>query len=64
MKLKSLSSLKKRIKVTGTGKYSRHKGGKRHLATSKSRARKRSLSGACIVHKTFTKKMERLLPGY
>jgi large subunit ribosomal protein L35 len=63
-KLKSLSSLKKRIKVTAHGKYSRRKGGARHLLSSKSSSRKRRLSGASIVDKTFTKKMERLLPGY
>jgi large subunit ribosomal protein L35 len=63
-KQKSLSSLKKRIKITGKGKVSRHKGGKRHLASSKTRARKRSLLNAVVVHKTFDKKMERLLPGY
>jgi large subunit ribosomal protein L35 len=63
-KQKSLSSLKKRIKVTATGKYLRRKGGKRHLATSKTRERKRSLTNATEVNKTFTKKMQRLLPGY
>ena len=63
-KQKSLSSLKKRIKVTAHGKFSRHKGGKRHLASSKTRARKRSLLNDVIVDKTFTKKIERLLPGY
>jgi large subunit ribosomal protein L35 len=63
-KQKSLSSLKKRIKVTAHGKFSRRKAGKRHLASSKTRARKRSLLNARIVDKTFTKKMERLLPGY
>jgi len=64
MKQKSLSSLKKRIKVTAKGEYSRRKGGKRHLLSSKSKSRKRRLSGASIVDKTFVKKMRRLLPGY
>lgn len=63
-KQKSLSSLKKRIKITGKGKVKRQKGGNRHLASSKTRARKRRLSSAVIMHKTFSKKMERLLPGY
>ena len=63
-KQKSLSSLKKRVKVTAHGKFSRRKAGKRHLAGSKTRARKRSLLNDVIVDKTFTKKMERLLPGY
>lgn len=63
-KQKTLSSLKKRIKVTATGRYLRRKGGKRHLASSKTRARKRSLTNATEVDKTFTKKMQRLLPTY
>lgn len=63
-KQKSLSSLKKRIKVTAKGKYLRRKAGKKHLLSSKTRARKRSLKNATVVHKTFTKKMQRLLPGY
>lgn len=63
-KQKSLSSLKKRIKVSAGGKFMRHKGGKRHLASSKTRARKRSLLNDVEVDKTFTKKMQRLLPGY
>lgn len=64
MKQKSLSSLKKRIKLTARGKYRRRKGGKRHLLSSKSRARKRRLSGSSIIDKTNVKKMRRLLPGY
>lgn len=64
MKLKSLSSLKKRIKVTAKGKYCRRKGGKSHLLSSKSRSRKRKLSRSCLVDKTFNNKMKRLLPGY
>lgn len=64
MKQKSLSSLKKRIKITAHGKFSRRKAGKRHLLSSKSRKRKRSLSHSSIVDKTFVKKMRRLLPGY
>ncbi|MEO0076029.1 MAG: 50S ribosomal protein L35 [candidate division WOR-3 bacterium] len=64
MKQKSLSSLKKRIKVTAKGHYKRSKAGRKHLLSSKSRARKRALSKATLVDKTFTKKIRRLLPGY
>jgi large subunit ribosomal protein L35 len=64
MKQKSLSSLKKRIKITAHGKFSRRKAGKKHLLSSKTKSRKRNLSGAKVVDSTYTKKMQRLLPGY
>lgn len=64
MKLKTLSSLKKRIKITAHGKISRRKAGKSHLLSSKSKTRKRKLSKAVIVDKTYTKKLKRLLAGY
>ncbi|MDH5684100.1 MAG: 50S ribosomal protein L35 [bacterium] len=62
MKIKTLRSLSKRIKITGTGKYVRHKAGKRHILSSKSRKRKRQLSKPVVVNKTVTSKMKRLLP--
>ncbi|MCX7784711.1 MAG: 50S ribosomal protein L35 [candidate division WOR-3 bacterium] len=62
MKLKTLSSLKKRVKITAQGKISRRKAGKSHLLSSKSRKRKRMLSHASIVDKSYEKKMKRLLP--
>merc|ERR1712166_860318 len=43
-KQKTLPSLKKRFKLTGTGHLKRCKAGKRHLARSKSRKRINSLS--------------------
>jgi large subunit ribosomal protein L35 len=63
-KQKSLISLKKRIKVTARGKYRHAKCGKKHLQSSKSKARKRKLSHTVVVDKTFEKKMQRLLPKY
>jgi large subunit ribosomal protein L35 len=36
MKLKTLSSAKKRVKITGTGKYIMDKTAKRHLLKNKS----------------------------
>ncbi|MEO0091534.1 MAG: 50S ribosomal protein L35 [candidate division WOR-3 bacterium] len=62
MKLKTLSSLKKRVKITAKGKISRRKSGKSHLLSSKSRKRKRILSKASIVDKSYEKKLKRLLP--
>merc|ERR1711957_186592 len=43
-KQKTLPSLKKRFKLTGTGHLKRCKAGKRHLAANKSRKRINSLS--------------------
>lgn len=62
MKVKSHSGAKKRFGKTGTGKFTRKKAGKRHILTSKTRARKRRLSGAVVVDPTKTKALSRLLP--
>lgn len=62
MKYKTLRSLKKRVKVSGKGKYLRRQAGKRHLLSSKSRKRKRLLSKPTVVHKTIARKLKRLLP--
>uniref|UniRef100_A0A7C6E979 Large ribosomal subunit protein bL35 n=1 Tax=candidate division WOR-3 bacterium TaxID=2052148 RepID=A0A7C6E979_UNCW3 len=61
MKQKTLKALKKRIKITGSGKYSRHQAGMRHLLSSKRRKRKRMLKKRVLVHKSMVKKMKRLL---
>lgn len=62
MKRKTLRALAKRIKITGKGKYVYHRGGKRHLLSSKTRKRKRMLSKPVVVHKTVAKKLQQLLP--
>lgn len=62
MKLKTLSSLKKRVKITAQGKIVRRKAGKSHLLSSKSRKRKRALSKASVVNKSYEKKLKQLLP--
>ena len=62
MKLKSHSSTKKRIKVTGTGKFMFDKAAKRHLLTNKSRqAKKRDINGI-IASRTQTRRLRKLLP--
>ncbi|MFC1643976.1 50S ribosomal protein L35 [Candidatus Omnitrophota bacterium] len=61
-KLKTKKGVKKRFKLTKTGKIKRSKSGKRHILTKKSRKRKRSLSKATTVDKTFQKKVKSLLP--
>lgn len=63
MKAKTLSALKKRIKVTAHGKYLRRAAGKSHLLSSKSKKRKRRLSKPHVVSKSFEKNFRRLLPG-
>ena len=61
-KLKTKKGAKKRFKITKTGKVKRSKQGKRHILTKKSKKRKRSLSKATTVDKTFEKKIKSLLP--
>jgi large subunit ribosomal protein L35 len=48
-KMKSNKSVKKRFKVTGSGKVMRNKCGKRHLNSGKTGKRKRQLRGHAIV---------------
>ncbi|MCS7258091.1 MAG: 50S ribosomal protein L35 [candidate division WOR-3 bacterium] len=63
MKAKTLSALKKRIKITAQGKLLRRTSGKSHLLSSKSKKRKRRLSKPQVVSKSFEKNFRRLLPG-
>ncbi|MEW6542814.1 MAG: 50S ribosomal protein L35 [Nitrospirota bacterium] len=62
MKLKSHSGTSKRFKRTGGGKLMRRKAGKRHLLTSKSRTRKRRITGAAAVDAGMRLAVSRLLP--
>lgn len=50
-KVKTNSSAKKRFKVTATGKITHQKAFKRHLLSSKSKRRKRTLDKKGIVSK-------------
>ncbi len=61
-KLKTKKGVKKRFKLTAKGKVKRSKEGKRHILAKKSRKRKRGLTKATVVHKTFEKKIKKLLP--
>jgi len=54
MKIKK--AIKKRFKVTGTGKLMRCKQGRRHILTKKSSKRKRHLKKQMATSKFFTKK--------
>ena len=49
-KMKTVSSAKKRFKVTGTGKIKRKHAFKSHILTKKATKRKRNLTHATLVH--------------
>ena len=60
-KQKTHSGLKKRIKITGTGKLMRHKAYSNHLAASKTTKQNRQLSSETTVHATDAKRIKRLI---
>ncbi|MFI5696847.1 50S ribosomal protein L35 [Kribbella sp. NPDC051586] len=60
-KMKTHSGMKKRVRITGTGKVRREQTGIRHLAEAKSSKRKRRLSGTTEVAPAFAKKAKKLL---
>lgn len=60
-KQKTHSGLKKRIKVTGTGKLLRGRAYKNHLAQSKTTKQNRQLRGVTLVHKSDHKRIKRLI---
>ncbi|MEO5789361.1 MAG: 50S ribosomal protein L35 [Gelidibacter sp.] len=49
-KMKTVSSAKKRFKVTGTGKIKRKHAFKSHILTKKSKKRKKALTQWTLVH--------------
>jgi len=61
-KLKTRKSALKRIKQTGTGKFRRYQGGKRHLMTGKRASRKRRLSGSAEVTSADHRRVAAALP--
>ncbi|HHW79985.1 MAG TPA: 50S ribosomal protein L35 [Acholeplasmataceae bacterium] len=60
-KMKTHSGLKKRIKVTGTGKLKRGHAYKNHLAQSKTTKQNRQLRGQTDVHPSDEKRIKRLI---
>jgi large subunit ribosomal protein L35 len=60
-KMKTKKSLKRRIKVTGTGKLMRYRGGRRHLQSGKSANRRRRLRKPAHVPKGFVKAYMQLI---
>ncbi|MBT9160775.1 MAG: 50S ribosomal protein L35 [Dehalococcoidia bacterium] len=62
-KLKTRSSLKRRFRVTGTGKIMRAKIGKSHLRYKKAKRTKRTYSQSLELHPTDRKRMKNVFPG-
>ncbi|AUD65095.1 50S ribosomal protein L35 [Tenericutes bacterium MZ-XQ] len=60
-KQKTHSGLKKRIKITGTGKLMRGKAYKGHLAASKTTKQNRQLRGETSVHPSDEKRIKSLI---
>jgi large subunit ribosomal protein L35 len=60
-KMKTNSSAKKRMSLTGTGKVKRKKAFKNHILTKKATKRKRMLAKATLVHKSDLPRIKRLL---
>ena len=61
-KLKTNRSVKKRMRITATGKIKYFKAGKGHLLTGKRAKRKRYLGKPAYVSKTHEGTMKLLLP--
>lgn len=61
-KMKTHRGAKKRIKVTGTGKFIAKRPGKSHILTKKTRKRKNSLKKDIVISKTLEKHVMALLP--
>lgn len=59
--MKTRKSVAKKVKVTGTGKLLRRRGGKRHLATGKPAKRKRQLRRAGLISESYLKTYKRLV---
>jgi large subunit ribosomal protein L35 len=60
-KMKTNSSAKKRLTVTGSGKIKRSHSGKRHLLRKKSKKAKLVLTHSAIVDKADMPRMKKLL---
>ena len=60
-KMKTNSSAKKRLKLTGSGKVKRKSAFKRHILTKKSTKRKRRLVKATLVHSSDMPRVKMML---
>ena len=59
-KVKTKKAIKKRFKISGTGKVMRNKQGRRHILTKKTSKRKRHLKKATEMHESYAKLYKRL----
>jgi large subunit ribosomal protein L35 len=60
--MKTKKCATKRMKMSATGKVTRAQGGKAHLNSCKTRARKRNLRGTTVTHDSVAKTMHRMQP--
>ncbi len=60
-KMKTHKGLKKRVKVTGTGKVKRRKSGSGHLLSDKSGKRRRQLRRGVLVEGKIARNIKRAL---
>lgn len=60
-KFKPHSGMKKRVKITGSGKLRREQTNRRHLLEYKSSTRTRRLEGTTDVSKADTKRVKKML---
>ncbi|MDP2176085.1 MAG: 50S ribosomal protein L35 [Bacteroidota bacterium] len=60
-KMKTNSSAKKRVSITGTGKIKRKKAFKNHILTKKATKRKNNLTKSGLVHETDMPNMRFML---
>ena len=61
-KMKTLSSLKRRIKKTASGKFKRRHGGTNHNNGCKSKGQKQRLHASAMATKGQTRKLRQLVP--
>lgn len=61
-KLKSHRGASKRFRKTGTGKIVRGHSGARHILTTKSRKRKRTLDQDTLVDRADARRVARMIP--
>ncbi len=61
-KLKTKKGIKKRFRMTKTGKFKHGKAGKGHLLSSKSQKRKRKLKMLNVVDKSRNNMLRTMLP--
>jgi large subunit ribosomal protein L35 len=60
--MKSHSGTKKRFNVTGSGKITYQKSGRRHILVNKAEKRMRSLRRKGVITSAFEAHMKRLMP--